>query len=71
MGLLRFGFFLTVVLVLLFLAMVLGDRGSWYLAWVLGTAMMVLFAAGAAIWLDHQESHAEVRDSDHPDASRS
>lgn len=37
------------------LAIVLGDRGAWYLAWILGTVVIVLVAAAAGLMLDTQD----------------
>jgi len=50
MGILQFIFYFILALVALFLAIVLGESGAWYFAWVLGTAMIVLIAvAGTTI----------------------
>lgn len=38
------------------LAIILGDRGAWYLAWVLGTVVIVLIAAAAGVMLDTQDA---------------
>ena len=49
---LLFVFWFAVGLVALFLAIVLGDSGAWYLAWVLGTVMMILIAAAGTVVLE-------------------
>ncbi|MGI4855378.1 MAG: hypothetical protein ACRYHA_00365 [Janthinobacterium lividum] len=40
------------------LAIILGDRGAWYLAWILGTIVIVLVAAAAGFMLDTQDEAA-------------
>ena len=45
-----FLFWLFVAVVAISLTIVLGERGAWYFAWVLGTVMIVLIAAaGTAV----------------------
>lgn len=51
----QFVIWFIIGLVSLFLAILLGQRGSWYLAWVLGTAMIVLLAVVGTIFLDAQD----------------
>jgi hypothetical protein len=58
-NILLFVFWLVVGLIALFLAIVLGEAGAWYLAWVLGTVMMMLIAATGTVILE-----AENRDGD-------
>lgn len=52
MGVLQFIFYFIVALVALFLAIVLGEAGAWYFAWVLGTAMIVLIAVAGTTMLE-------------------
>jgi hypothetical protein len=54
-NILLFVFWFTVGLVALFLAIVLGESGAWYLAWVLGTVMMMLIAATGTVILDVED----------------
>lgn len=49
------------------LAIVLGDRGAWYLAWVLGTVVIVLVSAGAGSMMDAQDKMIGHVDSDPPE----
>lgn len=51
----QFVVWLIIGLIALFLAILLGQQGSWYLAWVLGTAMIVLLAVAGTILLDAQD----------------
>jgi predicted outer membrane lipoprotein len=37
------------------LAVVAGDYGPWYFAWLVGTTMIVLIAAAGAVLFDTQE----------------
>ncbi len=55
MILLRMLLYLVISLVTLFLVILLGQRGAWYFAWVLGTVMIVLIAAAGGALLDAQE----------------
>jgi hypothetical protein len=41
-----------------FLAVVAGDYGPWYFAWLVGTTMIVLIAAAGAVLFDTQEKAA-------------
>ena len=41
-----------------FLAVVAGDYGPWYFAWLVGTTMIVLIAAAGAVMFDTQESNS-------------
>jgi predicted outer membrane lipoprotein len=56
--LLYFLMFLLLAFVVIVLAVMLGDLGAWYFAWIIGTAMIVLVAAAGAAMLDAQEEHA-------------
>ncbi|ROO37626.1 hypothetical protein [Salinisphaera orenii] len=51
-NILLFAFWFLVGLITLFLAIVLGEAGAWYLAWVLGTVMMILIAATGTVILE-------------------
>ena len=43
-------------MLLVALGIILGDYASWYFAWIVGTAMIVLVSAAALAWLDAQEA---------------
>lgn len=53
-----FVLFLLLAFVVIMLAVLLGDLGAWYFAWLIGTAMIVLVAAAGAAMLDTQEERA-------------
>ena len=55
-SLLEFSALLLLGALLVVLCVVLGDRASWYFAWIVGTAMIVLVSAAALAWLDTQEA---------------
>ena len=42
--------------VLIVLGVILGDYASWYFAWIVGTAMLVLVSAAGLAWLDAQDA---------------
>lgn len=50
--------FMVLAFVVILLAVMLGDLGAWYFAWLIGTVMIVLVAATGAALLDAQEEHA-------------
>lgn len=52
---LYFVLFMVIALGVIFLAAVLGARGAWYFAWLVGTAMIVLVSAAGGALLDAQE----------------
>ncbi|WP_136066324.1 hypothetical protein [Modicisalibacter radicis] len=56
---LLFIFWLCVAMVAIALTIVLGERGAWYFAWVVGTVMIVLIAAAGTAIIDarYEEEH--------------
>ncbi|MBZ9559171.1 MULTISPECIES: hypothetical protein [unclassified Modicisalibacter] len=54
-----FLFWLLIAAVAIALTIVLGERGAWYFAWVLGTVMIVLIAAAGTAIIDarYEEHH--------------
>lgn len=60
-----FALLMALALLVIFLAIVLGDAGPWYFAWLLGTATIVLVAAaGGAMFDTQQEQMVERRHDD-------
>ena len=43
----------------LFVAVIAGDYGPWYFAWIVGTMMVVLIAGAGAILFDAQQKSDE------------
>ncbi len=58
-GFLIFVFWFVIALIALALAILLGNRGAWYFAWVLGTLMMVLIAVAGTVVLDARQEQEE------------
>ena len=58
---LQFLLFMVLACAVIVLAILLGDMGAWYFAWLVGTAMIVLIAAAGGVLLDTQDEHAAQR----------
>ncbi len=56
---LRFSMYSAIAGLVILMAIILGDYGAWYFAWILGTVMLVLVAAAGAALLDTQEEEKE------------
>ncbi len=50
--------FMFLAVIVLLLTVLLGARGAWYFAWMIGTVMLVLISALGGALLDAQEAHA-------------
>lgn len=59
--LLRFFLWLALSLLVIVIAVILGDYGPWYFSWLLGTGFMVLVAVSGAVLLDAQDEAAKTR----------
>ncbi|MDA8390546.1 MAG: hypothetical protein M0Z76_07455 [Gammaproteobacteria bacterium] len=57
--------FLVLAFCVILLAVVLGDRGAWYFAWLIGTPLIVLVSAAGAAWLDTHEASASAHGKVH------
>lgn len=44
----------------LFVAVIAGDYGPWYFAWIVGTMMVVLISGASAILFDAQEENTKT-----------
>jgi len=49
--------YLGIAGLVILMAIILGDYGAWYFAWLLGTVMLVLVSAASGALLDTQEEH--------------
>lgn len=58
--LIRFTLYFGIAVVAILLAIILGDYGAWYLAWLLGTGLIVLVSAAGAALLDTQDQHGSA-----------
>ncbi len=54
-GLLTFITGFVILAFALFLAVITGDYGPWYFAWLVGTTMIVLISAAGAAMFDRQD----------------
>ncbi|WP_437560158.1 hypothetical protein [Acidithiobacillus sulfuriphilus] len=50
---------LAIMILSLFLAVITGDYGPWYFAWLVGTTMIVLIAAAGAVMFEKQEEERQ------------
>jgi predicted lysophospholipase L1 biosynthesis ABC-type transport system permease subunit len=53
--LLYFLLFLTIAMIAIVIGVIIGDYASWYFAWIVGTAMIVLISAASGAFFDAQE----------------
>jgi predicted outer membrane lipoprotein len=58
--LLHFVMLLVAAVVAIVIGVIVGDYGAWYFSWVVGTIMIVLFAAAGGVLLDTQEKESSV-----------
>lgn len=50
--------FFVLAMILIVLAIILGDAAPWYFAWVIGTGLLILTSAAAGFLFDTQEDKA-------------
>ena len=55
---LQFSLFMVIALLMILMAIVLGESGAWYFAWLVGTGMIVLITAAGGAMLDTQVESA-------------
>lgn len=55
---LQFSLFMVIALLMILMAIVLGESGAWYFAWLVGTGMIVLITAAGGAMLDTQDESA-------------
>jgi flagellar motor component MotA len=58
--LVRYAFAMVVTILAIVIAVMIGENGHWYMAWVLGTGFMILVAAMGAVLLDQQDRDKEA-----------
>ena len=51
----QFAVMLTEVVAAIVIGVIVGNYGAWYFSWIVGTIMIVLFAAAGGVLLDTQE----------------
>jgi hypothetical protein len=55
----QFLIYMLIATLVILMAIMLGDSGAWYFAWLIGTAMIVLIAAAGGALLDAQDERAQ------------
>ncbi|RQH06953.1 hypothetical protein [Paraburkholderia dinghuensis] len=55
-----FVIFMVVAVLAIFIGVVIGNYGAWYFSWLIGTAMIVLFAAAGGVLYDAQENEKKT-----------
>lgn len=58
-----FALFFFLAMIVIFLAIVLGDSAPWYFAWIIGTGFLILTSAAAGILFDEQEDEAATKNA--------
>lgn len=58
---LHFAVMLAAVAAAIVIAVIVGNYGAWYFSWIIGTIMIVLFAAAGGVLLDTQEYERVAR----------
>ncbi len=58
----QFVMFMAIAALAILMAIILGDSGAWYFAWLVGTTMIVLIAAAGGALLDAQDEAAHRMD---------
>lgn len=56
----QFVLFMVIAILVIFMGILLGEIGGWYLAWLLGTVVIVLVSAAGGALLDTQEAQKEL-----------
>jgi hypothetical protein len=56
---LQFLIYMLLAVVAIVMGVILGDYGSWYFAWFVGTGMIVLVAAAGGAWMDAHDDTAD------------
>ena len=51
----HFLIFMAAAVIAIVLGVVIGNYGAWYFSWLIGTAMIVLFAVAGGVLFDTQE----------------
>ena len=60
--LLHFPIYMLLTAVAIVMGVILGEHGSWYFAWFVGTAMIVLVAAAGGAWMDAHDATQDEAD---------
>jgi len=52
----HFLIFMVAAVIAIVIGVIIGNYGAWYFSWLIGTAMICLFAAAGGVLLDTQEN---------------
>jgi cyd operon protein YbgT len=55
--------YLAIAFGLLLMSILLGDRGPWYFAWILGTVMAIVIAVAGGVLFEAQEEREQQEKS--------
>jgi hypothetical protein len=58
---LYFALFMFLALIAIVIGVIIGDYGSWYFAWLVGSAMIVLIAVAGGTLFDAEEDERKAR----------
>jgi len=58
---LYFALFMFLAFIAIIIGVIIGDYGSWYFAWLVGTAMIVLIAVAGGVLFDAQDEERKGR----------
>jgi hypothetical protein len=52
---------MIVAVIAIAIGVIVGDYGAWYFSWLIGTVMIVLFAAAGGVLFDAQEKKSHFK----------
>ena len=55
----HFLIFTAIAVIAIVLGVIIGNYGAWYFSWLIGTAMIVLFAVAGGVLYDAQQKEHE------------
>ena len=58
---LYFALFMFLAFIAIIIGVIIGDYGSWYFAWLVGTAMIVLIAVAGGVLFDAQDEERKAQ----------
>ncbi|CAG9268229.1 hypothetical protein [Paraburkholderia unamae] len=56
----QFMLYLTLAVCAIVLGVIIGNYGLWYFSWLVGTALIVLFATAGGVLFDTQQEQHEI-----------
>lgn len=58
--LLQFMLYLAIAVGAIVIGVIIGNYGLWYFSWLVGTALIVLFATAGGVLFDTQQENREI-----------